>query len=183
MSANEREVKILIDADVLIHLFKADNISILNQLFPKRLFMLDVVLSELRKNPTMRSRIDSIFLFSGIKELKFPTTENQQLFSEFINLSSTIHGEGERASLLYCKFFKDIIASSNTKDITSFCTAHDIPYLTTLDIYCIAIKKSLMTEAEVNSSISKILSNGSHLCCKNISDHLSNHFDILKLQF
>jgi hypothetical protein len=36
-------VKILVDADVLIHLFKADRISILKDLYPNRVFMLDVV--------------------------------------------------------------------------------------------------------------------------------------------
>lgn len=34
-------VKILIDADVLIHLFKADKISILNELYLGQVFMPD----------------------------------------------------------------------------------------------------------------------------------------------
>lgn len=67
-------VKILIDADVLIHLFKADRITLLNELYPKRVFMLDVVLSELKENRTIRTNIDGILLFSGIQEIQFPTT-------------------------------------------------------------------------------------------------------------
>lgn len=61
------QVKILVDADVLIHLFKAEMISILNQLYPGRVFMLDVVLSELKENRTIRNNLDSIFFFQESK--------------------------------------------------------------------------------------------------------------------
>ena len=61
-------VKILIDADVMIHLFKADKISILNMLFPSRLIMLDIVLNELRSNRTINASLTSIFLFWGFKK-------------------------------------------------------------------------------------------------------------------
>lgn len=108
-------VLILIDADVLIHLFKAEKVSLLNDLFPKRLRMLDIVLNELRNNQTIRNNIDSIFLFSGITEIPLPTTSNPELLREYVGLSKTIKGDGERATLLYCKYYKHIIASSNTK--------------------------------------------------------------------
>ena len=68
-----KAVLILIDSDVLIHLFKADKISLLNELFPKRLRMLDIVLNELRNSRTIREKIDSIFLFSGIQKVTLPS--------------------------------------------------------------------------------------------------------------
>ncbi len=101
--------QILVDADVLIHLFKAEIISLLNELFKGRLFMLDVVVDELRGNPTIKLSLDSIFLFSGIKEITFPTTSNVAMFGEFIGLKNQIRGDGERATLLYCKYNQDII--------------------------------------------------------------------------
>lgn len=102
MGKNDTQtVKILIDADVLIHLFKAERISLLNRLFPKRVFMLDVVLSELKENRTIRSNIESILLFSGIQEIQFPTTSNPKLFQEFIALKKNIKGDGESACLVY----------------------------------------------------------------------------------
>lgn len=178
------KVKILIDADVMIHLFKADKISILNLLFPGRLIMLDVVLNELRSNRTINSSLSGIFTFSGIEEVMFPTSTNKALLFEFIQLKKDIGGAGESATLLYCKYNSHIIASSNTKDIVPYCTANGMSYLTTLDIFAIAIQRGIMTETEVNACITKIThNNDSHLCCSTISEHLTNHFDVLKYSF
>jgi hypothetical protein len=178
------KVKILIDADVLIHLFKAEKISILNMLFPGRLIMLDVVLNELRSNRTINASLAGIFTFSGIEEVVFPTTSNKALLFEFIQLKKQLGGAGESATLLYCKHNTHIIASSNTKDIVPYCTANGMSYLTTLDIFAIAIHRGLMTEAEVNAAIAQITQNsGSHLCCSSISQHITTHFDVLKYSF
>jgi len=178
------KVKILVDADVLIHLFKADKISILNQLYPGRIYMLDVVLSELKENRTIRNNIDSILLFSGINELIFPTTSNPSLFREFLALKKQIIGEGESACLVYCKYHSEIIASRNTKDIKPFCEQHGMAYLTTLDILCVAIHKGLLTETEANQLIKKITHNQeSYLCCKSVDAHRRLHFESLKIYY
>jgi predicted nucleic acid-binding protein len=177
-------VKILVDADVLIHLFKADKISILNQLYPKRVHMLDIVLSELKENRTIRNNLDSILLFSGIKELIFPTSSNPILFREFLALKKQIKGDGESACLVYCKHHSDIIASSNTKDIKPFCEQHGMSYLTTLDIFCVAVAKGLLTDTQVNKLIAKITHNKeSHHCCKSIEEHRRIHFDPMKINY
>ncbi len=174
-------VLILIDADVLIHLFKAEKVSLLNELFPKRLRMLDIVLNELRNNRTIRNNVDSIFLFSGITEIPLPTTSNPELLREYVSLSKTIKGDGERATLLYCKYYRHIIASSNTKDIIPFSKEHSIAYLTTLDIFAIAIKRGLLTNAIVNACILKITHNNeSYLMSKTIEDYLITHFNTEK---
>ena len=175
------KVLILVDADVLIHLFKAEKVSLLNELFPKRLRMLDVVLNELRNNRTIRNSIDSIFLFSGISEIQLPTTSNPELLKEYISLSKTIKGNGERATLLYCKYYKHIIASSNTSDIIPFSKEHSIAYLTTLDIFAIAIKKGLLTHKQANDYIIKITHNNeSYLISKTIEEYLNSHFNTEK---
>lgn len=177
-------VKILVDADVLIHLFKADKISLLNELYPKRVYMLDVVLSELKENRTIRNSIDSILLFSGIQELIFPTSSNPILFREFLKLKKEIKGEGESACLVYCKHHADIIASSNTKDIKPFCEENGMAYLTTLDILCVAVHNQLLTDTEANQLIKKITHNNeSHLCCKSIEEHWKLHFDSTKTNY
>lgn len=177
-------VKILVDADVLIHLFKADKISLLNELYPKRVFMLDIVLSELKENRTIRNNIDSILLFSGIQELQFPTSSNPNLFRQFLALKKQIKGDGESACLVYCKHHSDIIASSNTKDIKPYCEEHGMAYLTTLDILCVAFHKGLLAEEETNLLIQKITyNNESHLCCKSIEEHKRLHFDSVKIGF
>ena len=90
-------VLILLDSDVVIHLFKADKVSLLNELFPGRVRMLDIVLDELLKNRTIRNVIENLFTYKQVEEIKFPTTSNPKLLQEFVALGSTINGVGERA--------------------------------------------------------------------------------------
>jgi len=177
-------VKILIDADVLIHLFKAEKVTILNELYPGRVYILDIVLSELKENRTIRNNIDSIMLFSGIKEITFPTTSNPTLFREFLALKREIRGDGERACLVYCKHHQDVVASSNTKDIKPFCEDNSMAYLTTLDILCVAIAKNKLTNDEANVLIQRITANNeSYLCCSSIEEHRAKHFDSEKIHY
>ena len=90
-------VLILLDSDVVIHLFKADKVSLLNELFPGRVRMLDIVLDELLKNRTIRNVIENLFTYKQVEEITFPTTSNPMLLQEFVALRSTINGVGERA--------------------------------------------------------------------------------------
>jgi predicted nucleic acid-binding protein len=177
------KVLILIDADVLIHLFKAEKISLLNELYANRLRMLDIVLNELRNNQTMRNHIDGIFIFSGIVEIPLPTTSQPELFSEYVRLKSKINGDGERATLVYCKYNQHIIASSNTNDIVPYSLEHSIAYLTTLDIFAIAIHKGLITNSEVNNCIKKITQDGSYLKTLTIENYLSKYFQPIKYSY
>lgn len=174
------KVLILLDSDVLIHLFHAEKISILKELYQDRVKILDIVVNELRSNRTINNNLDSIFIFSGLKEIPFPTNS---LLREYTELKKRINGKGERATLVYCKNFKDIIASCNTTEIVSYCNEHSIEYLTTLDIFCVAIKKGLMNNLEANNYINAIRNKGSFPCCKTIEEHFTNHFDTKKLLF
>lgn len=175
-----RQVLILLDADVLIHFAHADKISLLSQLFADRLRMLDIVVDELRSNRNINTRLSMIFTFSGIQEIPFPTNE---LLPEYIKLKKQIKGKGESACLVYCKNYNHIIASSNTSDTLSYCRQHDIAYLTSLDIFCIALHRKVLTHSEINSLIKLIQSKGSKLCCNYIQEHLKKHFDPKMLHY
>ena len=159
---SDSRVLVLIDADVLIHFFHAEKITLLNELFSERLRVLDIVMDELKANWYIRSNLELIIRLSGIEELAFPTNK---LVAEYSKLKKEIGGAGESACLVYCKNYHQIIASSNTTDTLAFCDKHSIAYLTTLDIFTIAQKKELISEEEVNRLIKRILSKGSHLCC------------------
>ena len=54
-------------------------------------------------------------------------------------------GKGESACMVYCKYNHDVLGSSNLKDITDYCQANDIVYLTTIDFLYFAIKRNLMS--------------------------------------
>ncbi len=173
----------MLDADIVIHLFKADKISLLNALYPGRLRMLDIVLTELQNNRTIRDLVENLFTFKHVEEISFPTTSNPALLSEYLSLRKVIAGNGERASLLYCKHHNHIIASSNTKDIIPFSKEHSIAYLTTLDILAIAVTKELLTKIEANACIQKIVSSGSYLLCNTIEEYYKTHFKQEKISY
>lgn len=178
VTMNEK-VLILLDSDVIIHLFKAEKISLLTELYPGRLRMLDVVLSELLKNRTMNKIVENLFLFKQVDEIAFPI----ELFNEQIKLKNKIKGEGESACLIYCKHNKHIIASSNTHDIVPFCEENAITYLTTLDIFTVAVDRQIITKKEANEFIKMILSKNSFLCCSSIEEHIKKHFKKDKLMY
>lgn len=183
MTSNSK-VFILLDADVTIHLFKANKISLLNELFPDRIIMLDIVLNELLRNRTINSVVENLIKFKQIIEVKFPTTSDPQLLKEYISLKNKINGAGESACLIYCKYHHHIIASSNTSDIKPYCEEHSIAYLTTLDILSIAVHRGIITNHEANECINKItFTRLSYLCCNTIEDHKTRHFDNLKLLY
>lgn len=179
---NEK-VLVLLDSDVLIHLFKASKLSLLGTLFPGRLRILDIVLNELRNNRTAVSFIDSLFVFGGFEEIRFPMSD-PKLLSEFANLTGPLgKGTGESATLIFCKYNHHIIASSNTVDIKPYCDLNQMSYLTTLDIFCIAVHRNEMTEVEADAAIQEIKRNNSYLPTNNLSDYRNSHFKAEKLLF
>lgn len=52
--------------------------------------------------------------------------------SEFLNLQKNF-GLGESASMAYCRYRNNVLASSNLRDITNYCEKNDISYFTTMD--------------------------------------------------
>ena len=177
------KVLILLDADVVIHLFKAERISLLDELYSGRLRMLDVVLAELLNNRSVNKIVESLFLFRHVEEIKFPTISNPALLQEYVKLKHEIEGDGERASLLYCKYFRQIIASSNTRDIVPFCETNSIAYLTTLDLFAVAVDRGKMSINEVDTCINLIIYQKSHLCCHSLDEHIRKHFKREKLLY
>ncbi len=175
------KVLILLDADVVIHLFKAGLVSLLQALFPNRIAILDIVLNELRNNRTVSSFVDNLFVFSPIQEIAFPMKDSK-ILAEFAILSTSL-GKGEAATLIFCKYNQHIIASSNTSEIKPYCEKNSMAYLTTLDLLVIAVHKSVLSETEANVAIKEILSKDSFLICNNLVTYQKQYFDKSKLMY
>jgi predicted nucleic acid-binding protein len=62
-------------------------------------------------------------------------------------------GDGERACMAVARFGKDIIASSNFRDVAPYCNVNNIHYLGTLDILTIAFQKGLYSEGQCDAFI------------------------------
>jgi hypothetical protein len=176
-----KRVLILLDADIVIHFFRADRISLLKELFPERLAMLDIVKNELFNNRTIQKVTENLFTFKVVEEIQFPTG-NKEIMLEFKRITSDPKmGKGESACMALCRFQQHIIASSNTRDIKPYCEEYKLSYLTTLDILSIAVIKNKLTLVEGQKCIDMILANNSKLKSDNLQKYMSAEFDRKKV--
>ena len=74
--------------------------------------------------------------------------------------------------MAYCRYNRDIIGSSNLKDIHNYCEAHKITYLTTMDFLHRALNKKILSERECDFFIHKVKYKGSKLPFDTISEYL-----------
>jgi predicted nucleic acid-binding protein len=178
-----KKVLLLLDSDVVIHFFKAEKTSLLDELFHGRLVMLDVVKEELFRNRTIKNVVENLFTFKMVEELAFPTS-NKDIMLEYKRISSNPKmGKGESACMAVCRYQQHIIASSNTKDIKPYCEEFQLSYLTTLDILSIAVIKNKISLDEGQKCIDMILANGSKLAFNNLQKYITSQFDKTKINY
>jgi hypothetical protein len=89
---DSRIVYILLDADVVIHFYKADRLSVLQQLYKGRLLVLDLVLEELMRNKTIAPHVENFLRFKVIQEYTFPS-QDEQILKEYAFLRQRIGDE------------------------------------------------------------------------------------------
>ena len=154
------KVKIVLDADVIIHFSKGELLSLLPAIFPGHTYIvLDKVYHEI-KDP-IKSQLDKQIYF--LKNIQvFPYSPKGAELLEYALLTKS-KGKGESASLAFCRFNPNVIGSSNLSDIKSYCEQHHITYLTTLDFLYHAIQKKLISIKEADSFIREVRAKDSTL--------------------
>lgn len=160
--------KIILDADVVIHFLKADKLSMLPDIFDNKLYMPDVVFEETFHGDS-KTQVENLLRFKFVQELSIKG--DKQILVEYVRLKNKGYGKGESACMAYCLFNKDVIASSNLKDIKDYCNQNNITYLTTMDFLEEALLKSLLSIQECDKFISQVLSKGSKLPCKSMAEY------------
>jgi predicted nucleic acid-binding protein len=171
MAILDKNKKILLDADVIIHFIRGDKLSLLNRIFPNQLCILDEVFEEVFKGK-LRTQVENLIRFKFITEIETPKTleyiaEVASIKKNHINI-----GNGECYCMAYCKLNKDVLASSNLKDIKSYCEENNIQYLTTMDFLYEAYKRGLLGENDCNTFINNVISKGSKLPVKTIQEYI-----------
>jgi hypothetical protein len=163
--------KILLDGDVISHFVKGDLFELLPKLYPNRLIILDIVKTEICQRPGWETIIDGLILKHNIEEVAFPQEiDFLKEYSHLISSSGHALGKGESACMVYCRFNKNILASSNLKDILRYCSFHKIEYLTTGDILFEGYTKGLITEFDGDTFIKKIRIKGSKFPFNNMKE-------------
>jgi len=160
---------ILLDTDVISHFIKAGKILLLPQIFKYQKAILDIVNKELKLRKDFKQFTDNIQNFGLIKEISFQT--DKQILAEYAKLNKT-YGKGESACMAYCKFNKDVLASSNLRDISKYCQDNGIEYVTTMDFLVEAKESGLFSEIECNEFIKEVKAKGSKLPVNMIAEYI-----------
>ncbi|MBT3386273.1 MAG: hypothetical protein HN778_02380 [Prolixibacteraceae bacterium] len=160
--------KIILDADVIIHFVKGGLIGIMPNIFANKMYVPDVVYRE-SLSVKYQTPINNLFNFKLVEELEIKS--DLKVFSEYNRLKKRF-GKGESACMAYCRFNKDVIGSSNLKDITNYCAEHGIVYLTTMDFLVEAFRTKKLSEAECDEFIYKVKLKNSKLPCNTIFEYI-----------
>ena len=154
------KVKVVLDADIIIHFSKGGYLSILPTILSGyEHIVLDKVYEEIKHD--IKNQLDNqINLLKNIKVKKY-TPKGVEMI-EFAQLSRNI-GKGESACLAYCRFNQNVIGSSNLLDIKNYCETNQITYLTTLDFLYFAIQKGIMSVPEADDFIQEVIRKDSKL--------------------
>ncbi len=155
------KVKIVLDADVIIHFSEGESLGLLPQIFDEcEYIVLDYVYDEVRRKKVREQLQMQIEWFRNIRLVEFaPTGEMMHDYARLLR----DRGKGESACLTYCMYNHDVIGSSNLRDIKDFCVERGIAYLTTCDFLYYAWLRGKMSETEVVTFIEKVKNNGSKL--------------------
>lgn len=164
------KVKIILDADVLIHFSKANLLSLLPNILPEYDHVILSVVYE--ETVSIRQQIDNqINFMKNMVVLPFSPTGQMRL--EYASLRSKF-GKGESACMAYCRFTYNVIGSSNIKDIKEYCIEQHITYLTTLDFLYYAYVRGKLTKTDCDDFISEVNRKGSKLPCIDITAYIPN---------
>ena len=155
-----KKTKIVLDADVIFHFYKGECLTLLPNILPAyQYIVLSHVYQEI-KGDLKNQLSNQINLLKNIQLVEF--APKGDMLREY-SLLLRERGKGESACMVYCKYNHDVLGSSNLKDITDYCQANDIVYLTTIDFLYFAIKRNLMSIDEAHAFVRQVQANDSHL--------------------
>ena len=147
---------ILVDADVISHFIACGELLYLPKILsPYNIAILENVYDEIGRITSRKLKLDMLLSSNkNVEKMAFPNN-NLEIKKEYalIKKNNPLIGDGERACMAIAKHLKNIIASSNFRDIVPYCQANNINYLGTLDILTIALNKGIFDEERCNQFI------------------------------
>lgn len=170
-------VKIVLDADVIIHFSQGGCLHLLPRVIPTCSFVvLSIVRNELRQDT--RNELDKqIQYLKNISLIEYnPTGEERREYARLKSIQGLRLGRGESACMAYARFHHDVVGSSNLKDIKEYCSEHCIAYLTTCDFLYYAYKAGLMSRDDIAGFVIKVRNAGSIIPDFDIDTYYCNVF-------
>lgn len=163
-------MKIVLDADVIIHFIQMGCLYRLPCFIPNHKFVvLDSVYDEVTHQHERMMLEGQITLIRNITLLKKDDEFDLNTMRTFYELKSRF-GEGESACMAYCYHHRDdTVGSNNTHDIEEYCNQNAIPFLTTIDLLHIGVRNGEITEEEARHFIRALCAYGTYLGPLNMS--------------
>jgi len=158
VNSNKSNKIILLDCDVISHFIANASLNDLPKILaPHQCVVLDYVYAEVAEMPMRLAFLASLIKSGQIQKMEFP--ENPEIIKEFARIKSIkpLIGNGERACMAVARFNKDIVASSNFRDVAPYCNDNNILYLGTLDILSVAATKGIYDELKCDNFIQSAL--------------------------
>ncbi|MDZ4808200.1 MAG: hypothetical protein SGI96_07995 [Bacteroidota bacterium] len=174
---------ILADADVLSHFITAGEAESIHLIFPDNpIHLLDKVHAELQnwKSVNVGFIVSDLLKKKRIQLIDFPE-DNEEIKKEYFWIKKMqFKGDGESACLAVARYNKNILASSNLKDIKPYCAMHKIDYLTTMDFLCAALANGVYDETRCDTFLQKVIAAGGKLPVKSMKAYTCRMIDFLK---
>jgi hypothetical protein len=149
---------ILLDCDVISHFIANNALDDLPRILaPHQCTVLSYVYAEVAARPMRLAFLDSLIQEGQIHQMNFP--EDLEINKEFAKIKSKhpLIGNGERACMAVARYQKNVVASSNFRDVAPYCNTNNILYLGTLDILSIAAQKGIYEESQCDAFIQNAL--------------------------
>ena len=172
MKKIDRNKRIILDADVIIHFYRGEQIALLPYIYSNTYIIIKDVLDEVFKGK-LRIVVENYLKMNLVSEIDF--SSDLRVLKEYALLKKK-YGLGESACMAYCKFNNDVLASSNLKDIRQYCEKNNIQYLTTMDFINTAYEKGMISEADCDYFIYNVISKGSRLPFNTMADFRKANF-------
>lgn len=173
---------ILADADLISHFITAGEAENIHLIFPNNaIYMLDKVHAELQnwKSANVGFIISDLLQKKRIKLMDFPEDDEEIKREYFWIKGMQFKGDGESACLAVARYNKNILASSNLRDIKSYCVMHKIDYLTTMDFLCVALTTGVFDKARCDTFLNKVLIAGGKLPVKGMKEYTCRNIDFI----
>ena len=173
---------ILVDADVVSHFITAGEAETFHLIFPNNpIHLLDKVHAELQnwKNAKVGFIVSDLLKKKRIKLIDFPE-DNEEIKKEYFWIKKMqFKGDGESACLAVARYNNNILASSNLRDIKSYCVNHKMDYLTTMDFLCAALATAVFTAARCDAFLNTVINAGGKLPVKTMKEYGCRKIDFL----
>lgn len=146
---------ILLDCDLISHFIVNNCLEDLPKILsPHECYVVDYVYDEIKRHQLRKAFIDNQISCGAIQLMNFPHSDID-IKKEFALIKTTNYlvGDGERACMAIASQNKEIIASSNFRDVAPYCVKKGIHYLGTLDILILAHEKELYDENKCDDFI------------------------------